>query len=147
MNETNQNNVGVGSGSNPKYVAITPTVGRVVNYWPHKSDPVTQLDTRQPLAAIVAYVHPGGKELNLSVFDSNGDARSRTSVPLVQDGEPKPEDKSFAAWMPYQKQVASGALPPAVHVPPPPAPKEPEFVPPPPKDSTMAPDNNQKLDI
>jgi hypothetical protein len=33
--------------------------------------------------------------VNLSVFDSNGKSHSRTSVPLVQEGEAKPEHGYF----------------------------------------------------
>jgi hypothetical protein len=40
--------------------------------------------------------------VNLSVFDSNGTPFSRTSVPLVQEGEAKPEHGYFCSWMPYQ---------------------------------------------
>lgn len=92
----------------PKSVAvrIVPTVGRVVNFWPGAGDPLARLDIKQPLPAIVAYVHPDASYLNLAVFDANGVANSRTSVLLVQDGEPKPEG-SFAAWMPYQTGQAA----------------------------------------
>jgi hypothetical protein len=66
----------------------------------------THIDSRKPLASIVAHVFNDGL-VNLSVFDSNGTPFSRTSVPLVQAGEAKPEHGYFCSWMPYQ--VGQGA--------------------------------------
>lgn len=92
--------------------AIKPTVGRVVWYWPMTSDQIVG-GGDQPLAAIVAHVWTDSC-INLAVFDANGVAHNRTSVLLVQEGEPKP-GAGFAEWMPYQKQVASGAIAPTLH--------------------------------
>ena len=81
---------------------ITPTVGRIMWYWPVK-------DQRgdQPLAAIVAHVW-GNDMVNLCVFDQNGTPSSRTSVPIVQDGSPYiAGDSPYAEWMPYQKGQAA----------------------------------------
>jgi hypothetical protein len=47
--------------------------------------------------------------VNLTVFDSNGVSHSRTSVPLVHAGEPKPEHGYFCEWMPYQIGQAAKA--------------------------------------
>ena len=64
-----------------------------------------------PLAAIVAHVFNDAL-VNLAVFDSNGQPHSRTSVPLVQEGEDKPEHGYFCSWMPYQVgQAAKQAKP------------------------------------
>ena len=40
--------------------------------------------------------------MNLTVCDSNGVPHGRTSGPLVQEGEAKPEHGYFCEWMPYQ---------------------------------------------
>ena len=40
--------------------------------------------------------------VNLTVFDSNDIPHGRTSVPLVQEDEAKPEHGYFCEWMPYQ---------------------------------------------
>jgi hypothetical protein len=45
--------------------------------------------------------------VNLAVFDSNGVAHSKTSVPLLQDDDPKPEHGFFCEWMPFQKGQAA----------------------------------------
>jgi hypothetical protein len=39
--------------------------------------------------------------VNLHVFDQNGVGHNFTSVPLHQEGEPRP-DGYFCEWMPYQ---------------------------------------------
>jgi len=59
------------------------------------------IDGRKPLAAIVAHVFNDAL-VNLAVFDSNGMSHSRTSVPLVQADEAKPEHGYFSSWMSYQ---------------------------------------------
>jgi len=61
----------------------------------------THIDSRKRLAAIATHVFPDAL-VNLTVFDSNGVPHSRTSVPLVQEGEDKPEHGYFCSWMPYQ---------------------------------------------
>jgi hypothetical protein len=88
---------------------ITPTVGRVVWYHPVVSEEMLHsLPTimNQPLAAIVAGVW-SDTCVNLAVFDANGNAHSRTSVLLVQDGEPIPGAGNWCEWMPYQKGQAA----------------------------------------
>ena len=83
---------------------ILPTVGRVVLFTPSRltgDGRFAHIDGRKPLAAIVAHVFNDGL-VNLAVLDSNGTPFSRTSVPLVQEGEPKPEHGYFCEWMPYQ---------------------------------------------
>jgi hypothetical protein len=79
---------------------IKPTVGRVVHYRPSRDDGIPS-GAQQPLVALIAYVHSDNC-VNLSIFDMNGQGPyARTSVPLVQDGEPAPTI-GFASWMPYQ---------------------------------------------
>jgi hypothetical protein len=83
---------------------ILPTVGRVVWFTPSRlagDGRFAHIDGRKPLAAIVAHVFNDAL-VNLAVFDSNGQPHSRTSVPLVQEGEAKPEHGYFCEWMPYQ---------------------------------------------
>lgn len=76
---------------------ISPTVGRVVWYY---SAPNTE-----PFAAIVAHVWDD-RLINVMQIDSNGIPHSRTSVKLLQDGDPAPE-YNYCAWMPYQKGQAA----------------------------------------
>lgn len=90
---------------------IKPTVGRVVWYWPGKSN-----HDGQPLAAIVTYVH-SDTEINLAVFDRSGATSGRQNVLLLQDGTSASlrDEDPFAEWMPYQKQVAAGEIQPVLH--------------------------------
>jgi len=74
---------------------ITPTVGRIVWYWPPNNK------DRQPQAAIVTYVHDD-RLININAFTHDGMPVARTSVALVQEGDPKPDDGNYAQWMPYQ---------------------------------------------
>ena len=97
---------------------IKPTPGRVVWFWPSTANPdvgssFCYHDREQPCAALVAYVW-GDSCVNLHVFDQNGVGHNFTSVPLVQEGEPKPGGY-FCEWMPYQKKVAAGEIPPVLH--------------------------------
>ena len=72
---------------------IASTVGRVVWFTPSTltgDGRFAHVDSRKPLAAIVSHVFHDAL-VNLCVFDSNGMPHSRTSVPLVQADEPKPE--------------------------------------------------------
>ncbi len=78
---------------------ITPTIGRVV--WFHPEAP----HGAQTWAGIVAYVHSPGM-VNLAVFDANGHSVSKTSVPLIQDGDERPQSY-YCEWMPYQKGQAA----------------------------------------
>lgn len=81
---------------------IEPTCGRVVWYRANEHDPV-KLDSKQPLAAMVTYVH-GSRCVNLVVYDPNGNPHGRTSVTLVQEGDDMGSlaGTSYAEWMPYQ---------------------------------------------
>lgn len=90
---------------------IKPTIGRVVWFTPSGNSTeagFTASDPTQKCAAIVAYVWGDGGMVNLHVIDHNGNGHSRTSVPLVQDGEPKP-DGYYCEWMPYQIGQAKAA--------------------------------------
>jgi hypothetical protein len=85
---------------------IESTNGRVVWYWPSADDRRHMAaHGPQPMAAHVAFVF-GARCVNLMVIDHSGRQHSRTSVPLLQDGDPRPEGGYFAEWMPYQKGQA-----------------------------------------
>lgn len=77
---------------------ITPTVGRVVWFWPYTIDEV------QPLAATIAYVH-SDTLVNLTVHDRSGETYGLTSVTLWH-GEGDTPVNPFCEWMPYQKGQA-----------------------------------------
>lgn len=102
---------------------ISPSNGRIVWYTPARSfgdaenmsdHRIAQHDKLKPLAAMVVHVW-GDRMVNLVVFDSNGDQHPRTSVTLLQDDDAKPEGGRFCSWMPYQKAVAAGQIPPVLH--------------------------------
>jgi hypothetical protein len=88
---------------------IKPSIGRVVWYYP--STNVAEIgfarpDEGTPLAAIIARVWSDSM-LNLTVFDANGAPHSRTSVPLIQDGQATPQHHGHCEWMPFQKGQAN----------------------------------------
>ena len=75
---------------------ITPTIGRVVWFWPapeNKDTPVSE----KPFAAIIAYVW-GERMVNLIAFDHNGNPEPHTSVTLLQDSDQKPSLGYCAEW-------------------------------------------------
>lgn len=80
---------------------IEPTVGRVVLYWPHRTDPLVKWTEGQPLAAHVAHLNVDGT-INLMVIGMDGSSHGRKSVELVQHGYPNPDDRSFCRWMEFQ---------------------------------------------
>lgn len=88
---------------------ITPTVGRIVWFYPAPHDGIGRLNG-QPLAAIVAGVH-NDRSVNLAVFDAYGNTQQRSSVALVQPIDTLPDGGSYATWMPYQISTAGIAQP------------------------------------
>lgn len=84
--------------------AIRPTVGRVVLF--HQGTAGVFPGSDEPRAAVVAHVHTPDL-VNLCVFDANGSPHSRTSVPLVQEGETPPANGYYCEWMAYQKGQAA----------------------------------------
>lgn len=81
-----------------------PTNGRVVWYHPSQFDLSSGqivFHGSQPLAAIVAHVW-SDTCVNLTVFDSNGNPHSKTSVTLHQ-GEGECTSSPYCEWMPFQK--------------------------------------------
>lgn len=84
---------------------ITPTVGRVVWFYP-AGHPANQ----PPLPAIVTAPW-GDRCVNLAIFERNGVPMSHppTSVTLVQPGDPIPTAGCYCTWMPYQIGQAAKA--------------------------------------
>ena len=78
---------------------ITPTVGRIVHYFPFPGAPAQ--------AAIIAGVH-GDRMVNLGLFDVNGMTAPATSIHLRQPEDPE-QTGSWCEWMPYQVKKATGS--------------------------------------
>lgn len=108
---------------------IEPTVGRVLLYKPGKNDAdqaMTQIpeyvekdveDVRFPVTVCYVYKKLRNR-VNVAGYDAVGVPFSRQCVHLQQDGmEPYPGDaqEGFCEWIPYQKAVASGQIPPTLH--------------------------------
>lgn len=92
---------------------IRPTVGRIVWFYPAMGD--EHFPPGGPYAAMVCWVHSDSL-VNLVAYNGNGDGQGRSSVRLLQDGEPNPDGATaFCEWMPYQKQVAAGEIAPLLH--------------------------------
>lgn len=80
---------------------ILPTVGRVVWFRPNGAGfHGNQFSPGEPLAAIITHV-VNEEMVNLAVFDSSAAVISSLNTPLVQDGEPVP-NQSYCHWMPFQ---------------------------------------------
>ena len=94
---------------------MVPTIGRVILYRPtqHDHEGGMQIFGDDPVmdAHIVFVWNPD--LVNLVVFDHNGHQHRRTSVPLLQEGDPK--KGGYCEWMPYQKKVAAGEIAPTLH--------------------------------
>lgn len=86
-----------------KPVIIKPTVGRVVLYYPKRSEGMGG----GPLAAIVSAVH-SDTVVSLVVFCPHGTTNSRKGVRLVQEGgDPATANEPHCEWMQYQKGQAA----------------------------------------
>lgn len=89
---------------------INPTVGRIVWFrfseFARESGFARHRDG-QPYAAIITRVW-SDTCVDLTVFDADGAAHSRTSVVLWQ-GEGVPFQSSYCEWMPYEKGQAAKA--------------------------------------
>lgn len=83
---------------------ITPTVGRVVWFWPGKTDNDIVFHG-QPLDAHITYVY-NDFCVNIAGFDADGNPYKRTSVQLHQAEEDRPECY-FCEWMTYQMGQAA----------------------------------------
>lgn len=90
---------------------IKPTVGRVVWYYP---DGAMAFPGDKPRAAIIAHVH-NDRKINIAWFGRDGSPNQAQGVPLLQDDDPAPNNDEFCQWMPYQKDVAAGKIPPTLH--------------------------------
>lgn len=94
--------------------SIKPTIGRVIWFTP-SSSLMPGVDHRdQHLQGNIVYVH-SDTHINVGGFDARGAPYAAINVPLIQEGEARPEGGHFAEWMPYQKAVASGQQQPVVH--------------------------------
>lgn len=85
---------------------IKPTIGRVVWFTPSANSAEADFahyssNPPQPHAAMIVYVWSDAL-VNLVVYGHDGKPHAKTSVPLVQENEPKPENGYFASWMPFQ---------------------------------------------
>lgn len=88
---------------------IKPTVGRKVWFYPKNSSNDNGLcivGGREHSADVVT-VH-SDRLINVAVFDANGKLFQKTSVTLVQEGDP-PYDGDHCRWMPYQIGQAKAA--------------------------------------
>jgi hypothetical protein len=85
---------------------IRPTIGRKVWFTPAQGDAHCNRLGAQPMDATVVFVH-SDTMVNLAVRDHCGIAHAYPSVPLLQDGDSKPEGGAYAEWMPYQRIQAA----------------------------------------
>jgi len=89
---------------------ITPTVGRIVLVKNRHANE----DRSQPEGAQVCFVH-NDRSINVGGFDMYGMPFAMHNLTLVQEEDDEPEDGPYAEWMPYQKAVAKGEIPPTLH--------------------------------
>lgn len=88
---------------------ITPTIGRIIyvrNRWASGVQ-------KNPEPAIIVHVH-SDRLINVAGWASDGGSFIAHALPLIQDGEEAPS-YTYAEWMPYQKSVAKGEIPPVLH--------------------------------
>jgi hypothetical protein len=85
---------------------IKPTIGRVVWFKPSSDESDANFVCSSCCAAIIAHVW-SDTCVNLAVFDANGNSHSKTSVLLIQEGNPVPGGGYYCEWMPYQKGQAA----------------------------------------
>jgi len=89
---------------------ITPTIGRVI--WVRNRN--ESLRGKQPETAQIAFVNEDGT-IHVGGFNHGGLPFAMHFLKLIQDDESPPADGPYAEWMPYQKSVAKGEIPPVLH--------------------------------
>jgi hypothetical protein len=94
----------------------TPTIGRTIYVFKRHA----RYGSPEPEIGFITHVNEDGT-INVKGFTHEGGDFVLHSLPLRQDGDPD-SDVVHAEWMPYQKAVARGEIPPVQHAPP----KEPE---------------------
>ncbi len=78
---------------------ITPTVGRILWYYPK--------DSSSELAAVICGV-VSDRQVHLTVWNSNGHPMgANPDITLVQGNDPTPADRPYCTWMPYQLSQAA----------------------------------------
>jgi hypothetical protein len=91
---------------------ITPTIGRIVWYYPKGyplGDGEKTVNLSEPRAAVIVKVW-SDRMVNLGYWDPNGDTGAATSVPLVQpEDAPQNCGVGFCEWMPYQVKKPMGS--------------------------------------
>lgn len=97
---------------------IKPTLGRIVHYHPSTNSNGSGFTPTELCAAIIVHVENDGL-VNLTVFDKVGAPHGRTNVLLIQEDNEIPAGGHYCEWMPYQKDVAAGKIPPVLHATPP----------------------------
>jgi hypothetical protein len=84
---------------------IPPTVGRVVLFFQWNDE---QQSHEGPHAATIAKVHTD-RCVNVGFLEFDGTANRACNVPLVQSGDPIPEEANYCRWMDYQLGQAAKA--------------------------------------
>lgn len=84
---------------------ITPTVGRIVWYRAKLLDHCHPKESPEQAAIILRVFND--RRVNLIVFGHDGAIMPMTDVPLVQQDDEAPFDRSYCEWMPYQKGQAA----------------------------------------
>lgn len=84
---------------------IVPTAGRIVWYRAKLLGNSHPKESPEQ-AAIVVKVH-NDRLVNLVVFGHQGQQIPMLAVPLVQQDDEAPSDRSYCEWMPYQKGQAA----------------------------------------
>ena len=85
----------------PEGVPITPTVGRIVWYYPNGGDNFPHNGDKEPLAAIIVKVH-SDLVLNLAVFDANGFIHQRQSLYYLAPNAVPAANTPYWCWIPFQ---------------------------------------------
>lgn len=87
---------------------IEPTIGRIVWYWPQRTENgnlaegVVVYTENQPFVATICHVDEGGQTINIAGFDHAGQPFASRAVELVQQGDAVPGRGRYCEWMPYQ---------------------------------------------
>jgi hypothetical protein len=92
-------------------MAMEPTVGRVVHFYPNGDDRY-KYSGPGPLVALIAKVTDNGRDghhvVTLAAFSDCGIPFAVQETELHNPDADVEEGVSYAAWMPYQVQKATG---------------------------------------
>lgn len=94
--------------------ATTPSVGRILHYYPGFGENVCWMDETQPLPCQIVHVNDDGT-VDISLTDQAGRFSFRRRVRIASNRSEVSGARGHCQWMPYQVAASKGEQAPVQH--------------------------------